>query len=264
MSEQPQIVFDDGAAYDDFMGVWSRSVGEKFLAWTRPEKGLDWIDVGCGNGAFTELVVRSAAPKSVLGVDPSEGQLSFAREHHTAGIARFEKAGAEALPAADHSFDAAVMALVIFFVPNPAKGVAEMRRVVKSGGQISAYAWDILGGGFPLDVIGEELIALGIPAPLPPSVEVARLDALKKLWSDGGLTDVETTAITVERTFADFETLWRINLKGPRLAQTTKSAASDVLAKVKANVKARLSPDASGRITCQARANAVKGRASAH
>src|SRR5258708_2438710 len=121
-----QIRFDDGAAYERFMGVWSRSVGEIFLDWLHLARGLAWLDVGSGNGAFTELLVERAAPSRILGVDPSEAQLEFARGRHTTGIAEFVKGDAMALPAADQSFDAAVMALVIFFVPDPTKGVAEM------------------------------------------------------------------------------------------------------------------------------------------
>jgi SAM-dependent methyltransferase len=74
-----------------------------------------------------------------------------------------------ALPFADGRFDAAVMALVIFFVPEPAKGVAEMARVVRSGGVIATYAWDLLGGGFPLEPIQAELRGMGINPVLPPS-----------------------------------------------------------------------------------------------
>jgi len=54
--------FDDGAAYEQMMGVWSRLVGEVFLDWLKPAQGLRWIDVGCGNGAFTELIVSRCAP----------------------------------------------------------------------------------------------------------------------------------------------------------------------------------------------------------
>ena len=35
------------------MGRWSRLVGEQFLDWLDIPKGLRWLDVGCGNGAFT-------------------------------------------------------------------------------------------------------------------------------------------------------------------------------------------------------------------
>jgi ubiquinone/menaquinone biosynthesis C-methylase UbiE len=64
-------------------------------------------------------------------------------------VAKFRQGDAMALPFPEDRFDAAVMALVIFFVPDPAKGVAEMVRVVGPGGMVAAYAWDTMGGGFP-------------------------------------------------------------------------------------------------------------------
>jgi hypothetical protein len=51
---EPQIRFDDGAAYERYMGDWSRPVGSVFLDWLAAASGLKWIDVGCGNGAFTD------------------------------------------------------------------------------------------------------------------------------------------------------------------------------------------------------------------
>ncbi len=47
------IKFDDGASYERMMGVWSRIAGANFLDWVAPAPGLRWIDIGCGNGAFT-------------------------------------------------------------------------------------------------------------------------------------------------------------------------------------------------------------------
>jgi len=41
-----QIRFDDGAAYDQMMGTWSRIAGAIFLDWLAPPLGLRWIDVG--------------------------------------------------------------------------------------------------------------------------------------------------------------------------------------------------------------------------
>ena len=119
MAEQ-KIRFDDGAAYERMMGIWSGYAGEIFLDWLAPRPGLRWIDIGCGNGAFTELIVARAAPAAVAGVDPSQGQLSYARQRHKAGLAEFKQGDAMALPFADRGFDAATMALVIFFVPEPA------------------------------------------------------------------------------------------------------------------------------------------------
>src|SRR5213592_4288965 len=105
------------------MGVWSRLAGEVFLEWLAPERALRWIDIGCGSGAFTELLIERCAPAEVQGIDPSEGQLAFARTRPAARLAQFRQGDAMALPFPGGRFDAAIMALVIFFVPEPAKGV---------------------------------------------------------------------------------------------------------------------------------------------
>jgi SAM-dependent methyltransferase len=260
MSEN-QIRFDDGAGYERMMGIWSRLAGEVFLDWIAPSLGLRWIDIGCGNGAFTELVVDRCAPAEVHGIDPSEAQLAFARMRHTAGVARFQRGDAMSLPFPDRSFDAAVMALVIFFVPEPAKGVAEMKRVVKPGGTIAAYAWDILeDGGFPMGPMQDELRAMGRKPMLPPSPEASRMDALHRQWVGAGLTDVETRAITVARTFVDFDDFWSTVLIAVSMAQSVREMTPTELEQFKARVHARLPADAAGRITYTSRANAVKGR----
>ena len=120
------------------------------------------------------------------------------------------------------AFDAATMALVIFFVPEPAKGVAEMARVVRPGGTVAAYAWDILGGGFPQEPIRVELRALGIAPVNPPSVEASRIDAMRDLWRGAGLEAVETREITVQRTFPNFDDYWEISQLGSSVAPTLR------------------------------------------
>jgi SAM-dependent methyltransferase len=260
MSEN-QIRFDDGAAYERMMGVWSRLAGEDFLDWLAPRPAQRWIDVGCGNGAFTELLVQRCAPVEVFGIDPSDGQLSFARSRHIAGIARFEQGDAMALPCDNDSFDAAVMALVIFFVPEPAKGVAEMKRVVKPGGAICAYAWDVLEpGGFPLGLMQEELRVIGIQPMLPPQAEISRIGALRALWADAGLTDVATREITVARTYEGFEDFWASVEIALGMAPATREIGTEAKAQLKDRLRARLPADPSGRITFTSRANAVTGR----
>src|SRR5947208_14495013 len=67
MAEQ-QIRFEDGAAYERMMGVWSRLAGDVFLDWLAPRPGLRWIDVGCGTGAFSELLIERCAPAEVQGI----------------------------------------------------------------------------------------------------------------------------------------------------------------------------------------------------
>ncbi len=255
-----QIRFEDGAGYERYMGQWSRLAGAAFLDWLAPESGLRWLDVGCGNGAFTEVIVGRSAPVSVVGIDPSEAQLAFARTRPVLRLAEFRQADAMALPFGDHTFDAAVMPLVIFFVPEPSRGVAEMARVVCPGGLVTAYAWDMSGGGFPYTAVQAEMRSLGFAAPSPPSPGASRVEALRELWTEAGLEAVDTHEITVQRTFADWDDYWSTVFEGPSVGPTLAGMASGDLAQLKVQVAGRLPADASGRISYSARANAVKGR----
>jgi SAM-dependent methyltransferase len=255
-----QIRFDDGAAYEGFMGVWSRLAGGVFLDWLAPPPGWRWLDVGCGNGAFTEMLLERCAPAEVQGIDPSQAQLDFATQRLADPRAQFRHADAMALPFPDDAFDAAVMALVIFFVPEPARSVAEMVRVVRPGGSVSAYAWDILGGGFPYAALQEEMATLGRPSLGPPSADASRLDTLRSLWADAGLEQIETREITVERTYPDFDTFWAIARTGPRLASPMAAMPAEDAARLQARLRARLGFGADGPATVAARANAIHGR----
>ena len=257
---EPQIRFDDGAAYERIMGIWSQLAGEQFLDWLAPAGSLRWIDVGCGNGAFTELIVQRCAPAGVEGVDPSQEQLAFARTRPASRIAKFTQGDAMALPFADKSFDVAVMALVIFFVPNPAKGIAEMVRAVRAGGSVAAYAWDMYGGGFPWDSVQSELRALGQKIVYPPSADASRIDTMRQLWTSAGIADIETREITVQRTFADFDDFWNAALLGASIKATVATMTPDQLDRLRTQARKRLDTDDGGPITISARANAIVGR----
>jgi SAM-dependent methyltransferase len=255
-----QIRFDDGAAYERYMGTWSQLAGDAFIDWLAPPAGLRWLDVGCGNGAFTEMLVARCAPLSVDGIDPSEEQLAYARSRPATRVAQFRQGDAMAQPFADDTFDAAVMPLVIFFVPDPAKGVAEMARVVRPGGLIAAYAWDIPGGGFPYQALHDEIRALGVAVQTAPSSDASRIDALRDLWTGAGLIDVETRELIVQRTFGDFDDYWTTVRGGPSVGKQLAAMRSEQLATLQSRMRDRLPTDAKGSITYEARANAVKGR----
>ena len=126
-------------------------------------------------------------------------------------------------------------------------------------GIVSAYAWDVVGGGLPAALIQAEMRAMGMTPPLPPSFEASRLQSLRSLWSEAGLEKIETREISVQRTFADFEEFWTINLLGPSIGGVVASMPKGDAELLKKRVSARLPADANGRITSAARANAVKG-----
>ena len=257
----PPIRFDDGAAYERGMGVWSRLAGDVFLDWLAPPPGLRWLDVGCGSGAFSEAVIQGRAPADLQGVDPSEAQLVFARTRSPG--ATFQVGDAMALPFPANRFDAAVMALVIFFVPDPAKGVAEMARVVRSGGLVAAYAWDFTGGGFPFHPVHEALRAIGVESPRPPSAGAERMEVLGQLWRDAGMTAIETREIVVRRTFRDFEDFWGSSTITGGLRQTVAGLSAPEVEAMKTRLRTVLPPGPAGQISYPARANAIKGLAPA-
>jgi SAM-dependent methyltransferase len=164
-----------------------------------------------------------------------------------------------ALPFDEDRFDAAVMALVIFFVPVPAEGVAEMVRVVRPGGTVAAYVWDIMGGGHPLELMHGEMRTMGLTPPLPPTSDVSRMEALQELWAGAGLSAVDAREITVQRTFADFEDYWATSTLAATVSQTIAAMDPSDVELLKARMHGRLVADKAGHIICGARVNAIRG-----
>jgi SAM-dependent methyltransferase len=208
------------------------------------------------------MIVERCAPASVHGIDPSEAQLAFARTRPALRAAQFRQGDAMAQPFPDDSFDAAVMPLVIFFVPDPAKGVSEMARVVRLGGIVAAYAWDMAGGGFPYAVLHSEMREMGVGVPSPPSPGASGMDAMRGLWIAAGVEAIETRAIDVQRTFADFDEYWAIVLGGPSVGRQLSAMPAEDIERLKSRLRARQPADSAGRISYGARANAITGVAS--
>jgi ubiquinone/menaquinone biosynthesis C-methylase UbiE len=255
-----RLRFDDGAAYEAMMGRWSALVAAPFLDWLALPPGLAWLDDGCGNGAFTEVLVARQGPLSVVGVDASPAQLAFARQRPGVPGAQFLEGDAQVLPLQDASVDAAVMALVLFFLPDPVRGLQEMLRVVRPGGTIAAYHWDMAGGGFPLQPVLDAVRAEGHAAQQPPSAWTSALDASDQLWRQVGLVEVETRQFEVRRAFDSFDDFWRSTQGSPRLRQLFASLDPDALQRLRERVRATVGGAADEQLVLHARANAVKGR----
>ena len=179
-------------------------MGKQFIDWLHPAGGLRWIDVGCGSGAFTSQIAELCSPSEGVEIDPSDAQIKFAQNRLVAKPVNFQTGDAMALPFEADTFDSATMALVLFFIPNPMLGVSEMRRVVREGGSVSAYEWDIFGDGLPIKMIHKEFRKHGIDY-LSPSAEFSKSEKREKLWSEAGLNSIESKQINVERSFVDFE-----------------------------------------------------------
>ncbi|HZT52416.1 MAG TPA: methyltransferase domain-containing protein [Stellaceae bacterium] len=258
---EAQNPFTDGQGYERLMGRWTQPVGRQFLDWLGLPQGLRWLDVGCGNGAFTEVLLARCAPAAVSAIDPSEGQLAYARVRPGAKAAEFRQGDAQALPYPDASFDAVTMALAITFVPDAAKAVREMARVARPGGMVATYMWDLEGGGMPLEPLFASMRAVGVPLALPQGLAAARLDRLRELWQSAGLEAVETRVFRATVRFADFDDFWDSNTL--QVGPAGKSIAQQppaTVARLKSHARDIVPRQADGSITYEAWANAVKGR----
>jgi SAM-dependent methyltransferase len=193
--------FQNADAYEQVMGRWSRR--DRVL------------DVGCGTGSLTFTLPEIARVGGVVGVDLTEPFVEFARARNTDSRISFEPADARALPFEDNSFDRAFSMLVLQFIPNAARAVAEMRRVVRPGGTVTAAVWDSYGGQPHIRMIWD------IAAVLDPAMDRHHLfrpltapDEMATLWRELGFLDVEQTSLLIRMDFSCFDDYWSPFTKG--------------------------------------------------
>jgi ubiquinone/menaquinone biosynthesis C-methylase UbiE len=195
--------FEDGEAYQRFMGRWTRAVGTIFLDWVAPPEGARWLDVGCGTGVFTELVLDTRAPSAVIAVDPAAAQIEHAHRQPVAQRAEFKVADAQNLAFPDKAFDIVASALVINFIPDRARAIAEMRRVVRDGGIVAGYVWDFAAERSPSAHLRVGLRQIGIELPATPGTAASGLHALHALFEQAGLEDIVMRTIDVQLSISE-------------------------------------------------------------
>jgi SAM-dependent methyltransferase len=254
-------VWAAGAAYEPYVGRWSRVVARDFLPWLGVARGGRWLDVGCGTGALTGVALEMAAPASILGLDPAPGFLRVARAQVRDRRAAFALADARALPLAGAACDVAVSGLALNFVPDPERAARELRRVVRPGGRVAAYVWDYGGDMQMMRHFWDAAVALD-PAAVDegPRFPLCRPEPLAALWRAAGLTAVQTRPIDAPTRFRDFDDYWRPFLGGQGPAPAyAMSLGEDRRAALRERIRAGLPIAADGSIALIARAWAVQG-----
>jgi SAM-dependent methyltransferase len=259
---QAQVTFNDADAYERYMGRWSRAIGETFLAWLAPPNNARWLDLGCGTGAFTGLILKHCAPASVTGIDPAPAQVEHARKNYPA--ADFHIGDSMALPFGDDTFDVVASALVLHFIPDRTKALAEMRRVAPPGGLVSGYTWERspTSKGAPYVPMMKGLQSIGVEPTTSPTVPEADLDGLRESVMRAGFHDINVTIIEATQSYRDFDDYWQVQTMAFHPIGKSVAALGDKQrGELRDAMRKMLPPDSDGKITYKARAVAFKARA---
>jgi SAM-dependent methyltransferase len=214
----PSYAASDGAAYERFLGRWSRLLARPFAEFAQPAGSGRVLDVGCGTGSLALILDDGRKAGQVVGVDIAAPYIAFARSRPGAAGLGFAVGDVCRLPYADGSFAAALAQLSLSFVPDAAQAVKEMRRVVRPGGVVAAAVWDFRGG-----LVFQRLFwdtaagvdpAAGAARDRLFSSSLALPDGLPALWRDTELAAVERGSITIRMEYTDFADYWEPLLGG--------------------------------------------------
>jgi SAM-dependent methyltransferase len=255
--------WDSGDAYEPYVGRWSRLVAREFLGWLAMPTGSRWLDVGCGTGALAETILALAAPREVVGVDPSPAYVAFARDRVIDPRVRFEVGDAQAIQEASATFDAVVSGLVLNFVPEPDRALSEMVRVARPDGVVAAYVWDYTEGMQMMRHFWDAAAALD-----PRATELdegrrfplCKPEPLTDLFHTAGLEKVEVRAIDVPTVFREFDDYWSPFLGGQAPAPGyAVSLSEERRAALREQIRASLPTNSRGEHHLIARAWAIRG-----
>lgn len=247
------------------MGRWSRQLAAKFLSWLQVPAGVHWLDVGCGTGALTVEICERARPASVVGCDPAEAFIEYAREQHSDKRCSFVIGGVGTLPIRSGGFGSVTSSLALNFFPNIDAAVSEMHGLIERGGTLSASVWDYSGRmdflRYFWDAVSRldpDARALDEGARFP----VCRPEALNGLFGRAGLRDIRCAPIEVATEFANFHDYWKPFLGGTGPAPSyVASLDEERLTALESILRRSLPRRSDGTIALVARAWAVRGSA---
>lgn len=259
----PTDVWVNGKKYESFIGRWSRPVAAEFLGWLDRAAGLRWLDLGCGTGGLCQAILDKAAPVEITGMDRSAGFIRLARERITDKRVRFVVGDGQRLPFSPAYFDAVVSGLVLNFIPNSGRALAEMRRVTQPGRTIAAYVWDYAGQMQMLRIFWDCAAALD---PVAVSLDegarfkLCQPEQLETLFREAGLEAVKVRAIEVPTVFKDFNDFWEPFLGGQGSAPSYVATLPKIQKRnLQERLRQALPVQSDGSIALMARAWAVQG-----
>ena len=200
------------SGYEQLMGRWSRKLAPLFIDFAGLASGEKILDVGCGTGSLTFELAKSAGLVEIQAIDFSPVFVEAARQRNTDPRISISQADATALPFADDAFDRALALLVLHFVPEAGKAVAEMRRVVRPDGVVAAVVWDHLGGMPGMRMMIDTVAALSESGRQMRSrycfQPMMQPGEMKRTFVEQGLADVTETELMIRMDYRNFDDYW--------------------------------------------------------
>jgi len=254
-----------GDGYEQLMGRWSRRLAAPFLAFAGVASGERVLDVGCGTGSLTFLLAQRPELEAIAGIDYAAPYIEHATRRNTDPRVSFRVGDAAALPFPDASFDRVLCQLVLHFVPEPERAVAEMRRVARPGATVAAAVWDARGGLLAHRLFHDTAAALD-PAAAARRARaftrpMTRPGDLEAAWRRAGLAAIETGELAIRMEFASFDDYWApyLGKDGPAAEYIATLDAAELTRLRDAVRSAYLDGEADGVRSFVAVAWAVKG-----
>jgi SAM-dependent methyltransferase len=193
-----------GDAYDRFVGRYSRQLAPRFLEFAGVGSG-PVLEVGCGPGALTAVLAARFGAAAVAAVEPSEPFAAACRARVPGADVR--AAGAEALPFPEDTFGGVLSQLVLSFVGDAPRAMAEMLRVARPRGIVAACTF--AADGFALvGTFWRAALRLDPAAPDDARLPFRAEEPLVALWRESGLRDVALGRIDLEARYEDFDDYW--------------------------------------------------------
>jgi SAM-dependent methyltransferase len=263
VSDAESKMFAAGAGYERFMGRWSRLLAPRLIAFAGVKNGDRVLDIGTGTGSLAAALEANMPASQVVGVDPSAGFIAYAQKNAKTARVRYEVGDAQALNYSDASFDSSLALLVMNFIPDHNKAIAEMRRVTRPQGIVSACVWDYDEGMQSLRFFWDQAIALD-PAIEPKDerhMKLSHQGQLGDLWRKAGLVNVQEAPLVIDQVYSSFNDYWEPFTQGagPGGAYVV-SLPEDRRRQLETGIRKRLLGDRpDGSFTLKAKAWCVRG-----
>jgi SAM-dependent methyltransferase len=231
------------SAYEATMGRWSRRLAPVFIEFAGLGAGERVLDVGCGPGSLTFALAARDDLSAIEAIDFEKDFVAALRERNTDPRINVRQGDAKELPFEAARFDRALSQLVLQFVGDAARAVAEMHRVVRPGGVAAAAVWDTYGGMPHQRMVWDTAAAIDASAASGRAKAAFRPmtqpGELHGVFATAGFVNITDALLTIRMDFESFDDYWRpLSTQGGTLGHFLASMPAHALQRVESAVRA--------------------------